>query len=449
MCGILGSYNIENIEGTVKNLSLRGRDGFGYYDNNKDKIIKSVDNVKHFKDSLNRGLYIFNSRALPTTEWETGAGHSIENQQPFSNEQYVIVHNGIISNDKELIKKYNLDVPSKVDSAILPSLFKTIVVVEGMKQLKGSYAILCFDKQNNKLYAGKNFMPLRMFFGNNKFLFASTKQMVSNLDTKNVDPYKCLELDILDNKVTIKEHSLYPSKQNKRVLVILSGGIDSTTTAFLYKHLGYDVNVIHFTYGQAAQECELFAVKKLSQILGCEPIIFDANEIFKPFNKVSLLLKNKMAVKGTQMLDAESTLSYVPNRNAIFANIAAGVAEMLRCDTVSFGGQQMDSVYPDNNPDFVDSINESFKYSLNWYSNIRFTSPLIHLIKHEIVELGTKLEVPYEYICSCYYPTLKNDKIIHCKECGCCQFKHTAFEMIKEREVINDVDKFIESYINE
>ena len=173
MCGILGSYNIENIEGTVKNLSLRGRDGFGYYDNNKDKIIKSEDNVKHFKDSLNRGLYIFNSRALPTTEWETGAGHSIENQQPFSNEQYVIVHNGIISNDKELIKKYNLDVSSKVDSAILPSLFKTIGVVEGMKQLKGSYAILCFDKQNNKLYAGINFMPLRMFFGNNKFLFAS------------------------------------------------------------------------------------------------------------------------------------------------------------------------------------------------------------------------------------------------------------------------------------
>ena len=212
MCGILGSYNMDNMGDIIQNLSLRGRDGFGYYSRTGNDIIKSIDNIEDFNESLDSGLHIFNSRALPTTEWETGAGHSIENQQPFDNEQYVIVHNGIISNDKELIEKYNLKVPSKVDSAILPELFKTIGVIEGMKKLRGSYAILCFDKINNKLFVGKNFMPLRMLIEDDKFLFASIKQMVPNLDTKDVPPYTCFEINMSNGKSeVIKEHSLYPT----------------------------------------------------------------------------------------------------------------------------------------------------------------------------------------------------------------------------------------------
>jgi 7-cyano-7-deazaguanine synthase in queuosine biosynthesis len=84
---------------------------------------------------------------------------------------------------------------------------------------------------------------------------------------------------------------------------------------------------------------------------------------------------------------------------------------------------------------------------LNWYTNVKFTAPLIHLIKHEIVELGQKIGVPYDYICSCYYPKVKDGKIIHCKKCGCCQFKYAAFKMVQERQIITDTNDFINKFV--
>jgi 7-cyano-7-deazaguanine synthase in queuosine biosynthesis len=148
------------------------------------------------------------------------------------------------------------------------------------------------------------------------------------------------------------------------------------------------------------------------------------------------------------MLDSESTLSYVPNRNAIMAMYAAAYAEMYNYDTVSFGGQQQDSVYPDNNPGFVSSVDELLKYSLNWGTNITFSSPLIHLIKHEIVELGQKLDIDYDaYTCSCYYPKLEGSKIISCHSCGCCQYRDNALKMVAEKKRIKNLDIFIDKYV--
>ena len=452
MCGILGFYNLDNnldSKSVVQRLSYRGRDGYGYYvkKNEKSEIVKSTNNIETFSQFyLHSGLYIFNSRAIPTTEWETGAGHDIKNQQPFEDERFVVVFNGIIANDKELIDEYNLKTVSKVDTAILPPLFSKVGIISSLKKLKGSYAILCYDKFTNKFYAAKNFMPLRIWNSRNGFVFVSLKEMIEEIETKEVEPYTCYEISLSEN-CKVKKHSLYPKQRNKRVLIICSGGIDSVTTAFLYKYLGYEIELIHFTYGQAAQKAELYAIRKFGEILGVEPVIYKANSIFKPFQEVSKLLNQKEAKEEDKMLDAESVYSYVPNRNAIFANIAAGVAEMMNCDTVTFGGQQSDAAYPDNNPGFVESIDKSLKYSLNWYTNIKFTAPLIHLIKHEVVELGQKIGVPYEYICSCYYPKIRNGKIIHCEKCGCCQYKSAAFKMVEERQTITDVNEFIDKYV--
>jgi len=119
------------------------------------------------------------------------------------------------------------------------------------------------------------------------------------------------------------------------------------------------------------------------------------------------------------------------------------------------------SVYPDNNNTFVNGVDNLLKYSLNWNTNVKFTAPLINLIKHEIVELGMKIGVPYEDVCSCYYPKIVNDKIVPCKECGCCQFRHYAFKMIhvmdvqfedeefcdKDYSKIENVDEFIKDYV--
>lgn len=418
MCGILGAKNIskDKIKKYLKHLEIRGRDGFKSY---------------------KKEITLANTRAVPTTEYETGAGFDAINQQPFYNNKFIIVHNGIISNDKELRNKYKIKTKSNVDSSILPKLFSKVGFEKGIKELEGSFSILAFNKKEKTFYAAKNFTPLFYKIEKSKFLFTSFKEE----GTKEFPPYNIVKIDKKGNYKFID----FNSKRNKKVLVICSGGIDSVTTAYLYKYLGYDVSLIHFKYGQAAEKAELFAVKEFSKDLDAELIIYDAKKIFKPFKETSKLLKNNK-MKDNQMTDAETTLSYVPNRNMIFGSIAAGIAEMLGCSTIAFGGQQMDSVYPDNNPDFVESLSHTLQYSLNWKSNVKFSAPLIHLIKHEIVALGKKIGVPHKNICSCYYPKLKHGKIIHCKKCGCCQFKHIAFKIVKERKIIDNVNEFINKY---
>jgi len=453
MCGIIASWNFDKkiVSEITKKLSIRGRDGYGYFAMYKEteEIDKKMINPEKFVGlKQNPIIYLANSRAVPTTEYETGAGFELRNQQPFENERYVVVHNGIIANDKELIQNFDLEPSANVDSSILPELFLRVGVVTGLKLIKGSFAILCWDKIDEKLYAAKNFMPLQYQIKGEQCLFVSLSEMIpSNIVTRELPPYTCIEIDTRNIKVN--SYSLWPRKENKRVMVICSGGIDSVTTAYLYKYLGYDVTLIHFLYGQAAEEVEKYAVENISKDLGCELVIYDAKKVFEPYKDVSLLLHQKKADKSVRMLDAESTLSYVPNRNATFAMIAAGIAEMLKCDTIAFGGQQMDSVYPDNNPTFMYAVDELLKYSLNWGTNIKFTAPLIHLIKHEIVALGKRIGVDYDKVCSCYYPKLVDGKIVHCLECGCCQFRTAALKIVQERQIIDDVDDFINKYVKE
>jgi|TARA_R100001530_G_scaffold62534_1_gene45004 7-cyano-7-deazaguanine synthase len=439
MCGIVLCQNIplQHYKKILKSLSIRGRDGLGYYTKSADGevINKSLSNPEFLSSlKIKKDAYLLmgNSRAIPTTEYETGGGNAVENQQPFSDNRFVVVHNGIISNDKELIKQYKLKPSSNVDTAILPCLFRKVGVIKGLKCLKGSFAIVCYDKLKKRTYVAKNFMPLMIWKGANKLMVASLQEMFPKeyLNALEVKPYSCLEFN--EKSEFVRKYSLYPRKRNKKVLVICSGGIDSVVTAYIYKHYKYQVTLLHFTYGQSAESAELYGVKKIAKNLRCKVIVYDANKVFEGFKSVSKLLTNTKPDKKVQMLDAESTFSYVPNRNAIFAMIAGGIAEMNGIDTVSYGGQQMDSVYPDNNPPFVDGVNNLFKYALNWGTNTNFTSPLIHLIKHEIVAIGNYLKVPFKNTCSCYYPTLKNKEIIHCDECGCCQFRFKSFQMVKD-----------------
>jgi len=444
MCGIMGCFgkgvSSKYIGETLHNLRIRGRDGLGYWGMTEygkvfshkgleykglNEILCEFDNVKKCK------TFLANSRAIPTTEIQQGAYQSIENQQPFTNERWVVVHNGLISNDYELERRYGIKRISKVDSSLLPGLFDKLGVVDGLKVINGSYAIIAYDRNKNEFWFGTNFMPLFYVKVNKGILVASLKEMFPKKlqdDVHRVEPYTLFKLD---GNGKIESFSLWRRERNKKVLVICSSGIDSTTVSYLYKHLGYEVNLIHFRYGQAAEEVELWGVEHIAEDLNANLYVYNAQPIFGEFKNASRLLSLKKSDKELQMLDAESTLSYVPNRNMIFASIAAGVAERDGIDTVAMGLQQMDSVYPDNSPVFVDAINFALKTSLNWYSNVSFRAPLQHLIKHEVVFLGETLGVPWRYVCSCYYPELDEKKgIVHCGECGCCQYRLVAFSML-------------------
>jgi len=467
MCGILFCNKVRQVttRELLKKLSLRGRNGYGVYTRTIGRddglITKSLENIEK-SDKVNdidlgSKIVVANSRAIPTTEYESGAGLSTDNQAPFENEHYVVVLNGIIANDKQLIEEFKLTPPSKVDTSILPELFSRIGIIDGLRMLKGSFAIICYDKYSNHLFVAKNFMPLKMFRRDDSLIISSIQEMfeINSLyilptELIEMDPYSIYEFNLdSDNSGCLGKYPLVDTIPNKKVLVICSGGIDSTTTAWLYKHLGYSVKLIHFKYGQAAQECEEWSVRRLAEDLDTTPIIIDANHIFKPFRDQSKLLCKSRPTKGKQMWDAESTFSYVPNRNSIFAAISCAVAEKLGCSTVAYGGQQMDSVYPDNNPGFVDGVNRLLPYSLNWNTKIKFSAPLIHLIKNEVMELAQKLNVPFDKICSCYYPKLdtKHKKVIYCGKCGCCQFWFNSQKMVKDMKNISNLEEFIDKYI--
>lgn len=457
-------YNLNTIkiEKVIKNLSLRGRDGYGIVAINSEtgKSIESkkLDNINTQSFApINYNLIIGNSRATPSVEFETGAGFDKINLQPFSNDKYIVVLNGVISNDMKLREKYNIKTESKVDTSILPPLFSKVGVVEGMKELEGGFSILCYDKENHKIFISKNFTPLRYYYkkqnkeGKSELLFISLKEMTEGLyETKEVKPYSIYEID-LNNIDVWKVHSLYKRKSNKKVLVILSGGADSTTVVYLYKYLGYDVSLLHFKYSQAAQETEVWAVKKISEKLHIPLYIYDAQYMFRPFKEVTKLLHQKEADESRKLEDAETTyISYVPNRNAIMSMIGAAYAEMLECDTLSFGGNQEDGgVYPDNAIPYLKAVNQTLKYSLNWFTNIKFTAPLINLIKHEVIALGKELEIDFEEVVSCYYPKIIDNKLIRCHKCGCCVYIDNALKMNKEKEVIKkgELDDWINKYI--
>lgn len=436
MCGIMGSFgediSREYIKETLSNLKIRGRDGLGYWGLTECGRVFSYKELEYKFDGIKKcKVFLANSRAIPTTEIQQGAYQSIENQQPFDNERWVVVHNGLISNDYELEKRYEVKRISKVDSSLLPNLFGKLGVVNGLKVIDGSYAIIAYDRYNNEFWFGTNFMPLFYVKINKSVLVAGLKEMFPKElqnDVYRIEPYTLFKFD---SSGKIESFSLWRKEKNKKVLVICSSGIDSTTVSYLYKHLGYEVNLIHFRYGQAAEKAELWGVEHIAKDLNANLYVYDAQPIFKEFKNASRLLNLRKSDKELQMLDAESTLSYVPNRNMIFASITAGIAERDGIDTVAMGLQQMDSVYPDNSPVFVDAIDFTLKTSLNWYSNVSFRAPLQHLIKHEVVFLGEKLGVPWRYVCSCYYPELDEELgIIHCGECGCCQYRSIAFPML-------------------
>lgn len=451
MCGIIGFFSKDEnsfIQPSIlSKLTIRGEDGLGCcFFSEKDgelKTIRQTSSTTYISDIVsfvtNERAYkmlVGNSRAIPTTEMQQGASFDVENQQPFMNEDWIVVHNGGISNDLDLRKKYKIQTTSKVDSSILPGLFSKVGIIDGLRLINGSYAICAYERKKNVFWFGSNFMPLVYGKVGTDIYVTSLREMLPNFveNVINCPPYTLFRYD--GNK--LESFSLYREEPNKKVLVICSGGIDSVTTAYLYKHYGYEVSLLHFDYGHAAQEAESWSVKKIAKHLGARLIVYDATPIFKGFKKHSLLLSQKKPDSSKQLLDAESTLSYVPNRNMIFASIAAGIAEVNGISKVALGAQQMDGIaYPDNNVPFIESIDTSFKYALNWYKNISFRAPLIHLIKHEIISLGLSLGVPYEYVCSCYYPKIKNNKLYACGECGCCQFRLLAFKMLGVKDPAN------------
>ena len=128
-----------------------------------------------------------------------------------------------------------------------------------------------------------------------------------------------------------------------------------------------------------------------------------------------------------------ANLVWVPNRNALFINIAASFAEAFGYNDIIIGANKEEGeTFIDNSKEFITNINNSLKYSVN--SKIEVKAPLIDMTKEEIVKKGIELNIPFHLIYSCY-----NGNGKHCGKCESCLRLKRALKNCSKFDIIDNI----------
>jgi len=208
----------------------------------------------------------------------------------------------------------------------------------------------------------------------------------------------------------------------KKAVVILSGGMDSTTTAYIAKNSGYEVVAVHFNYGQRTEKKELEAFKNICEELKIKNNYIIDLDFFKQIGASALTDKNISVPIGG--LEEGIPVTYVPFRNGIFLSIAGAIAEKEGAETIFIGVVEEDSSgYPDCRENFIKSMEQSINLGTKDETNIKIMTPLIHLKKEDIVKKAVKEGVKLELTWSCYQ---NEDKA--CGVCDSCRLRLKGFK---------------------
>lgn len=216
-----------------------------------------------------------------------------------------------------------------------------------------------------------------------------------------------------------------------KAVCLLSGGMDSSTLAYVAKSMGYDILALHLNYGQRTETKELSCAKKIAGLLGAQEFIEVDVRYFSQFGASSLTDK-KIEVDKFDPKRGNIPNTYVPFRNANLLSIATSFAEARQADAIFIGVQSLDySGYPDCRPEFIDAFQRVIDTGTSDRTSIRLITPFLHLTKTDILRQGTKLGVPYEHTWSCY----KNEDAA-CGTCGSCHFRLEAFRAVGKKDPI-------------
>lgn len=215
--------------------------------------------------------------------------------------------------------------------------------------------------------------------------------------------------------------------QEKKAVVLVSGGLDSATTLAIAKSEGFDIHAISFDYGQR-HHFELEAARRVCESQGvAELVVFKVDtSIFR-----GSALTNDIPVphnrNESQMADG-IPVTYVPARNTIFLSVGLGLAESVGANDLFIGVNAVDySGYPDCRPEFIKAFetmaNLATKAGVEG-QRLNVHTPLIRLTKAEIIQRGVALGVNYGLTHSCYDPLADGTS---CGECDSCQLRLRGF----------------------
>ena len=222
----------------------------------------------------------------------------------------------------------------------------------------------------------------------------------------------------------------------KRAVVLLSGGLDSTTTLAICAREGFETYALSFAYGQR-HEIETAASRRIATALGAHEHRVAEIDL-RVFGGSALT--DEIAVPKARSEDemkAGIPVTYVPARNTIFLAYALAWAEVIRARDIFIGVNAIDySGYPDCRPEYIAAFeklaNLATKAGVEGAS-LRVHAPLISLSKAEIIRRGLELGVDFSLTHSCYDPDSNG---IACGQCDSCQLRLQGFREAGVRDPI-------------
>ena len=219
----------------------------------------------------------------------------------------------------------------------------------------------------------------------------------------------------------------------KKAIVLLSGGLDSTTTLAIVKSQNYIPYCLSFQYAQR-HSVELDFAKKIAKRENCVHKIINID--LRAFGK-SALTDEIEVPKGIpiEKIGLEIPITYVPARNTIFLSYALAYAEVIDASNIFIGANIIDySGYPDCRPEFINAFenmaNLATKKAVQG-EKMTIHTPLIKMDKLSIIKKGMELGVNYANTLSCYDP---DDNGHACGKCEACTLRLDAFERLNMKD---------------
>jgi 7-cyano-7-deazaguanine synthase len=219
------------------------------------------------------------------------------------------------------------------------------------------------------------------------------------------------------------------AKSASPAVVLLSGGLDSTTVLAIAKSEGFAVNALTFGYGQR-HSAEIDAARRIARSAGVAR--HHVVEIDLTLFGGSALTADIPVPKDRDLAPSsagEIPVTYVPARNTIFLSYALALAEVVEASNIFIGVNALDySGYPDCRPEYIEAFekmaNLATRAGVEGRTRVVIRTPLISLSKAGIIKLGTSLGVDYSQTTSCYDPG-PNGKA--CGRCDACQLRLKGF----------------------
>ena len=215
---------------------------------------------------------------------------------------------------------------------------------------------------------------------------------------------------------------------DKKAVVLLSGGVDSTTSMAIARAEGYEVYCLTFRYGQRHAK-ELEAAQSIAKTFGAREHLVVNIDLATIGG--SALTDNIEVPKGRSEGEMQQGIpsTYVPARNTIFLSYALAWAEVLGISDIFIGVNAVDySGYPDCRPEYIEAFeqmaNLATKAAVEGKITLRIRTPLIHMTKAEIIQKGIELGIDYSMTHSCYDPSEEGEA---CGQCDSCLLRKKGF----------------------